>query len=54
LILTDGDIHDMKDTINWIVRGSNSPLSIVIIGIGNSSFENMVVLDADDDPLIDS
>ena len=47
LILTDGEIHDMNETIDWIVRGSNSPLSIVIVGIGNENFKNMDVLDAD-------
>lgn len=54
LILTDGEIHDMNETIDWIVRGSNSPLSIVIVGIGNENFANMDRLDADDEPLIDS
>ncbi|CAG9321491.1 unnamed protein product [Blepharisma stoltei] len=54
LILTDGDIHDMRETIDWIVRGSSAPLSIVIVGIGNDSFSKMITLDADDDPLIDS
>lgn len=54
LILTDGEIHDMSETIDWIVRGSESPLSIVIVGIGNENFANMDRLDADDEPLIDS
>ena len=54
LILTDGEIHDMVDTVNWIVRGSVQPLSIVIVGIGNDSFRNMVELDADDKALMDS
>lgn len=54
LILTDGEIHDMRETIDWIVRGSNTPLSLVIVGIGNENFSNMDVLDADDDPLVDS
>ena len=54
LILTDGEIHDMKETIDWIVRGSSCPLSIVIVGIGNENFENMKILDADENPLIDS
>lgn len=54
LILTDGEIHDMRETIDWIVRGSNSPLSIVIVGIGNENFANMDKLDADDEPLVDS
>jgi len=54
LILTDGDIHDMRETVDWIVRGSSAPLSIVIVGIGNDSFTKMVTLDADEVPLIDS
>jgi hypothetical protein len=54
LILTDGEIHDMQDTINLIVRASHLPMSIVIVGIGNDSFQNMRKLDADDEPLIDS
>jgi len=53
LILTDGEIHDMRDTIDLIVKGSELPLGIVIVGIGNDQFENMVILDADDDPLVD-
>ena len=54
LILTDGEIHDMKETIDWVVRGSKSPLSIVIVGIGNENFDNMEQLDADIKPLVDS
>ncbi|CAG9335279.1 unnamed protein product [Blepharisma stoltei] len=55
VILTDGDPNDMQDTIDWIVRGSYAPLSIVIVGIGSDYFENVEVLGADDkQPLIDS
>jgi hypothetical protein len=54
LILTDGEIDDMQETINWIVRGSRCPLSIVIVGIGNENFEKMRILDADDLPLVDT
>jgi Copine/C2 domain len=54
LILTDGAIDDMKETVDWIVRGSSSPISIVIVGIGNGCFGHMETLDADDKPLIDS
>ncbi|KAG1662681.1 hypothetical protein FOA52_014607 [Chlamydomonas sp. UWO 241] len=53
LILTDGCIHDMQDTIDTLVEGSNLPLSILIVGIGNSEeLKNMEVLDADDHPLV--
>ena len=54
LILTDGEIHDMQDTVNAVVRGSKLALSIIIVGIGNDSFQNMRTLDADDQPLVDS
>jgi hypothetical protein len=54
LILTDGQIDDMQDTIDSIVLGSKVPLSIVIVGIGNDKFGSMVALDADIKPLVDS
>lgn len=41
----------MQQTIDQIVRGSNLPLSIVIVGVGSADFSNMDVLDADDSPL---
>ena len=48
LILTDGVIHDMAKTTDWIVEGSSLPLSIIIIGVGNSDFGLMETLDSDD------
>lgn len=51
LILTDGAIHDYQATVDSIVSGSNLPLSIVIVGIGNEDFSNMDKLDGDIDPL---
>ena len=51
LILTDGIISDLEKTIDQIVRGSDLPLSIVIVGVGNADFSTMDVLDADDKPL---
>eukprot|EP00357_Protocruzia_adherens_P001906 CAMPEP_0115012566 /NCGR_PEP_ID=MMETSP0216-20121206/24822_1 /TAXON_ID=223996 /ORGANISM="Protocruzia adherens, Strain Boccale" /LENGTH=531 /DNA_ID=CAMNT_0002381665 /DNA_START=35 /DNA_END=1630 /DNA_ORIENTATION=+ len=53
LIITDGEIHDMRESINQIVAGSFLPLSIVIVGVGNADFGNMDTLDADDVPLVD-
>eukprot|EP00802_Teleaulax_amphioxeia_P010842 Tamp_10872.p1 GENE.Tamp_10872~~Tamp_10872.p1 ORF type:complete len:554 (+),score=125.91 Tamp_10872:24-1664(+) len=47
LILTDGDITDMQETKDAIVKGSNSPLSIIIVGVGDEDFEMMSELDAD-------
>ena len=54
MILTDGIINDMNETIDSIVEGSKLPLSIVIIGIGNADFTNMVFLDGDKIPLKNS
>ena len=54
MILTDGIIEDMDDTINALVESSYLPISVIIIGIGNADFSNMDVLDADDDPLYDN
>jgi len=52
LVLTDGVINDMDQTIEQIVAGSKLPLSIVIVGVGRADFSNMEVLDADDTPLV--
>ena len=56
LILTDGVIIDMIETVNCIVEASKLPLSIIIVGIGenNEDFENMKFLDGDDKPLVNS
>jgi hypothetical protein len=52
LILTDGIISDMDQTIGEIVMASDLPLSIIIIGVGPADFSNMNILDADDAPLV--
>ena len=51
LILTDGVITDMKQTINEIVRAAEFPMSIVIIGIGDEDFGLMKILDGDEERL---
>jgi len=33
------------------VLGSDLPLSIIIVGVGNSNFSKMDTLDGDDEPL---
>lgn len=48
LILTDGAIHDMNETIDLVVEASRLPLSIIIVGIGNADFRLMDALDSDD------
>jgi hypothetical protein len=54
MILTDGVINDMNETVNAVVEASYLPISIIIIGIGYADFSNMNTLDADDEILIDS
>lgn len=44
LILTDGNIDDMEKTTELVVKLSHHPISIIIVGIGNSLFENMIKL----------
>ncbi|KAG0221437.1 Copine-8 [Mortierella sp. GBA43] len=51
LILTDGVITDMDNTIRAIVEASRLPMSIIIVGVGSANFDNMNILDADEVPL---
>ena len=44
----------MKKTIDQIVEGSDYPVSIVIVGVGEADFESMDTLDADTNPLYSS
>ena len=53
LIITDGEIHDMKDTVDLIVHASGLPMSVIIIGVGNEKFKMMKKLDADKSALED-
>ena len=53
MILTDGLITDMQDTIDALVEASFLPISVIIVGIGNGDFGKMDVLDADENPLFD-
>lgn len=54
MILTDGVINDMRETIDAIVAATDAPLSIIIVGVGNANFDAMDELDADDVPLVSS
>ena len=47
MIITDGCIDDLNETIDEIVRCSHLPLSIIIVGVGNEDFDKMESLDAD-------
>ncbi|OMJ84218.1 hypothetical protein SteCoe_14705 [Stentor coeruleus] len=53
LILTDGEIMDMSDTISNIIDASQLPISIIIIGVGSANFSSMERLDCDRGVLTD-
>ena len=53
MILTDGQINDMNETIDELVEASYLPISVIIIGVGHGGFGNMDILDADEEPLFD-
>ncbi|CAN0038905.1 unnamed protein product, partial [Discosporangium mesarthrocarpum] len=54
LILTDGIINDMQETIDLLVAASKLPLSVIIVGVGSADFSDMNMLDGDDGVLRDS
>ena len=47
LIITDGNIHDMRETKRLIVGLADFACSIIIVGVGDSDFKNMEELDGD-------
>ena len=52
MILTDGIIVDQQATIDAIVEASFLPFSLIVVGIGNDYFQEMIELDGDAKPLI--
>lgn len=48
VIITDGEIHDMPKVEELILQATLLPISIIIVGVGNDSFEMMKRLDGDD------
>ncbi len=51
IILTDGAISDLSETVERIVVGSHEPIFLIIVGVGDADFSTMSSLDADDGPL---
>lgn len=51
LMITDGVITDLNETLAVLRRAVDLPVSIIIVGVGNAGFENMDVLDDDDGKL---
>ncbi|RIB07964.1 Copine-domain-containing protein [Gigaspora rosea] len=44
LIITDGIISDLNNTIEAIMNATTYPLSIIIVGVGHANFSNMTLL----------
>ena len=41
LLLTDGVLSDMPDTIDALVRASKLPMSVIIVGVGQADFKDI-------------
>ncbi|KAK7284308.1 hypothetical protein RJT34_19053 [Clitoria ternatea] len=54
LIITDGVVTDLQETINALVKASDLPLSVLIVGVGSADFTSMEVLDADNGRRLES
>ena len=52
MILTDGVIHDIQESIDQLVEGSDTPLSVIIVGVGKENFKLMHQLDSDEHKLV--
>jgi hypothetical protein len=54
IVITDGNCHDMIRTKDLIVKSAKLPFSSIIVGVGDSDFKDMEVLDADEEKLTDN
>ncbi|XAR52531.1 hypothetical protein NMG60_11020661 [Bertholletia excelsa] len=54
LIITDGVLTDLQETKDALVRASDLPLSILIVGVGGADFKQMEILDADNGQRLES
>lgn len=54
IILIDGVIFDMQDTIDLLVKAASLPFSLIVIGIGDSDFEEMEDLNQPKDKFVSS
>ncbi|CAM9762799.1 unnamed protein product, partial [Hapterophycus canaliculatus] len=48
MIVTDGVINDMGNTMDALVAAADLPFSVIIVGVGNADFSLMEQLDGDD------
>jgi len=54
VIISDGEICDLEETIDSIIESSKYPLSIIIIGVGDIVCDDMKTLNGEDGKLISS
>lgn len=54
LIITDGVITDLQETKEVLVKASDLPLSILIVGVGGADYKEMEIFDADKSGRIES
>jgi hypothetical protein len=47
LVITDGEITDMNETLRALREATGTALSVVIVGVGNADFGRMETLDGD-------
>lgn len=51
VVILDGDSFDTEGTRRALIRASALPVSVVLVGIGDSYFPNLVAYDADKQPM---
>jgi hypothetical protein len=54
IIFTDSQIDDMEQTKSLLVEASKLLISVIIVGIGNANFDNMMELNSNDNLLKDN
>ncbi|KAF8401570.1 hypothetical protein HHK36_012514 [Tetracentron sinense] len=54
LVITDGVLTDLQETKDALVKASDLPFSILIVGVGGANFKEMEILDADNGNRLES
>jgi hypothetical protein len=47
-IFQDGVVTDFQETIDAIIKASDFPLSIIVVGVGGADFKEMEVMQGPD------
>mmetsp|Transcript_16283 Transcript_16283/g.16215 ORF Transcript_16283/g.16215 Transcript_16283/m.16215 type:complete len:267 (+) Transcript_16283:818-1618(+) len=47
ILVTDGDIDDLPQTVELLQEASKYPISVIVVGVGDADFSNMNSLDSD-------